>query len=66
MNLRRTVELIPKDILSIADAKRGDIGNTSEMYAKSVYEHFRFDAVTLHPYMGKDSLQPFLKLLQIR
>lgn len=58
--LERTVELIPEDILSIADAKRGDIGNTSEMYAKSVYEHFCFDAVTLHPYMGKDSLQPFL------
>jgi orotidine-5'-phosphate decarboxylase len=58
--LERTVELIPQDILSIADAKRGDIGNTSDMYAKSVYEHFNFDAVTLHPYMGKDSLQPFL------
>lgn len=58
--LEKTVELIPPDILSIADAKRGDIGNTSEMYAKSVYEHFMFDAVTLHPYMGKDSLQPFL------
>ncbi|MBK7629567.1 MAG: orotidine-5'-phosphate decarboxylase [Ignavibacteriales bacterium] len=59
--LERTVELIPHNILSIADAKRGDIGNTSEMYAKSIYEHFRFDAVTLHPYMGKDSLQPFLE-----
>ena len=58
--LERTIELIPQNILSIADAKRGDIGNTSEMYAKSVYEHFKFDAVTLHPYMGKDSLQPFL------
>lgn len=58
--LERTVELIPECILSIADAKRGDIGNTSEMYAKSVYDHFGFDAVTLHPYMGKDSLQPFL------
>jgi len=58
--LEKTIELIPSDILSIADAKRGDIGNTSEMYAKSVYEHFGFDAVTLHPYMGKDSLQPFL------
>jgi orotidine-5'-phosphate decarboxylase len=58
--LERTVELIPEDISSIADAKRGDIGNTSEMYAKSVYDHFGFDAVTLHPYMGKDSLQPFL------
>ena len=52
---------MPNDILSIADAKRGDIGNTSEMYAKSIYEHFCFDAVTLHPYMGKDSLQPFLE-----
>ncbi len=59
--LERTVELIPEDILSIADAKRGDIGNTSEMYAKSIYEHFCFDAVTLHPYMGKDSLQPFIE-----
>lgn len=58
--LERTVKLIPSEILSIADAKRGDIGNTSEMYAKSIYEHFGFDAVTLHPYMGKDSLQPFL------
>lgn len=58
--LEKTVELIPGNILSIADAKRGDIGNTSEMYARSVFEHFRFDAVTLNPYMGKDSLQPFL------
>lgn len=58
--LERTAELIPDNILSIADAKRGDIGNTSEMYARSVYEHFKFDSVTLNPYMGKDSLQPFL------
>jgi orotidine-5'-phosphate decarboxylase len=58
--LERTIELIPQNILSIADAKRGDIGNTSELYAKSIFEHFNFDAVTLHPYMGKDSLQPFL------
>ncbi len=58
--LEKTVDLIPQNILSIADAKRGDIGNTSKMYAKSIYEHFKFDAVTLHPYMGKDSLQPFL------
>ncbi len=59
--LEKTVELIPQDILSIADAKRGDIGNTSEMYAESVYNHFKFDSVTLNPYMGKDSLDPFLK-----
>lgn len=58
--LEKTVELIPTDVLSIADAKRGDIGNTSQMYARSVYEHYGFDAVTLNPYMGRDSLQPFL------
>lgn len=59
-NLIRTIELIPKDVLLIADAKRGDIGNTSLMYAESVFNHFKFDAVTLHPYMGHDSLEPFL------
>jgi orotidine-5'-phosphate decarboxylase len=59
-DLEKTIELIPKDILSIADAKRGDIGNTSQMYATSIYDHYAFDSVTLHPYMGKDSLEPFL------
>lgn len=44
----------------IADAKRGDIGNTAEMYARSFYESLPIDAVTLAPYMGKDSIQPFL------
>jgi len=44
----------------IADAKRGDIGNTAEMYARSFYESLPIDAVTLAPYMGKDSVQPFL------
>lgn len=58
--IKKTLELIPDDILTIADAKRGDIGNTSEMYAKSVFEHFGFDSITLHPYMGEDSIQPFL------
>lgn len=48
------------EILLIGDAKRGDIGNTAKMYAKSVFEHFRFDAVTLSPYMGSDSVLPFL------
>ncbi len=46
--------------MTSADAKRGDIGNTSEMYAKSVFEYFGFDSITLNPYMGRDSLQPFL------
>ena len=58
--LEKTLEVIPADILTIGDAKRGDIGNTSRMYAKSIFEHFSFDAVTLHPYMGYDSINPFL------
>lgn len=58
-SLLRTVNEIPKDILIIGDAKRGDIGNTSDMYAKALFDHFGFDASTLHPLMGEDSLQPF-------
>ena len=48
------------DIMVIADAKRGDIGNTSKMYAKTFFETFDFDAVTVAPYMGEDSVTPFL------
>jgi orotidine-5'-phosphate decarboxylase len=48
------------DILVIADAKRGDIGNTSKMYAKAFFENMSFDAVTVAPYMGEDSVTPFL------
>jgi orotidine-5'-phosphate decarboxylase len=59
--ISKTLEFIPDDILTIADAKRGDIGNTSEMYAKAIFNEFKFDSVTLHPYMGLDSLQPFLQ-----
>jgi len=59
-NLYKTLELIPKEVLTIGDAKRGDIGNTSQMYAESIYDHFNFDSITLHPYMGFDSLSPFL------
>lgn len=59
--IQKTLDEIPDDILVIADAKRGDIGNTSEMYAKSVYEHFNFDSITLNPYMGFDSLEPFFR-----
>ncbi len=58
--LARTLELIPDDILVVGDAKRGDIGNTSKMYARSLFDHFKLDASTLSPYMGKDSLSPFL------
>ncbi len=64
ISLQKTVEHIrktTKDILIIADAKRGDIGNTSAMYAKTFFETFDFDAVTLAPYMGLDTVSPFLK-----
>ena len=48
------------DQFIIADAKRGDIGNTSEMYARSFFDHIKVDAVTVAPYMGEDSVKPFL------
>lgn len=48
------------DLFTIADAKRGDIGNTSSMYAKAFFEDLGFDSVTVAPYMGKDSVEPFL------
>jgi len=58
--MQKTVAYIPKDILTIADAKRGDIGNTSTQYAKAFFEAFSFDAITVAPYMGADSVKPFL------
>lgn len=58
--LGATLELIPKDCLSIADAKRGDIGNTAAMYAKTFFQTYLFDAITIAPYMGEDSVKPFL------
>jgi len=60
-SLKKTIEYIPKNIFKIADAKRGDIGNTSSMYAKTFFETFNFDAVTLSPYMGYDSIKPYLQ-----
>jgi orotidine-5'-phosphate decarboxylase len=60
-SLEKTLAYIPKDCFTIADAKRGDIGNTSGMYAKAFFETLNFDAVTVAPYMGHDSLQPFLE-----
>jgi orotidine-5'-phosphate decarboxylase len=59
--LAKTLEYIPKEIFTIADAKRGDIGNTSTMYAKALFETLDFDAVTVAPYMGSDSVIPFLQ-----
>lgn len=58
--LQRTVEYIPSGIFTIADAKRGDIGNTATQYAKTFFDTYNFDAVTVAPYMGKDSVAPFL------
>jgi orotidine-5'-phosphate decarboxylase len=58
--LKKTFEYIPEDIFTIADAKRGDIGNTSKAYAKSCFEYFGADSITVSPYMGQDSVQPFL------
>lgn len=59
--MQKTLEYIGSDHLVIADAKRGDIGNTSEQYARAFFETFPFDAITVAPYMGSDSVQPFLK-----
>jgi orotidine-5'-phosphate decarboxylase len=58
-SLRKTIEYIPKDCFIIADAKRGDIGNTSTYYAKTFFEYLNCDAVTVAPYMGEDSVTPF-------
>lgn len=63
-SLEKTVDYIKSkypEIFLIADAKRGDIGNTSKMYAKAFFEKMRFDAVTVAPYMGEDSVTPFLE-----
>jgi orotidine-5'-phosphate decarboxylase len=58
--MEETLAYIPSEIFTIADAKRGDIGNTSAQYAKAFFETIPFDAITVAPYMGKDSLLPFL------
>lgn len=60
-SLEKTMDYIPKDIFTIADAKRGDIGNTSSLYARAYFEQMAFDAITVAPYMGSDSVQPFLE-----
>ncbi|OFY89417.1 MAG: orotidine 5'-phosphate decarboxylase [Bacteroidetes bacterium RIFCSPLOWO2_12_FULL_31_6] len=60
-SLKKTVDYIPKNIFTIADAKRGDIGNTSKMYAKAFFEKLNFDSITVAPYMGEDSVTPFLE-----
>ncbi|GGG55482.1 orotidine-5'-phosphate decarboxylase [Bizionia arctica] len=62
-SLEKTIKYLNEkhpEIFTIADAKRGDIGNTSSMYAKAFFEDLGFDSVTVAPYMGKDSIEPFL------
>ncbi len=60
-SLQKTIEYIPEDFFIIADAKRGDILNTSKMYAEAFYDNYNFDAVTLSPYMGGDCIKPFFR-----
>jgi orotidine-5'-phosphate decarboxylase len=59
-NLEETFKMIPDNCFKIADAKRADVGNTSAMYAKAIYDNLGADAVTISPYMGFDSVEPFL------
>lgn len=63
LSLKKTIDYINEnypEVFTIADAKRGDIGNTSSMYAKAFFEDLNFDSITVAPYMGKDSVEPFL------
>src|SRR5690554_5333759 len=60
-SLQKTLDYIPKDIFIIVDVKRGDIGNTSKLYAKAFFEQMNFDSITVAPYMGEDSVTPFLE-----
>lgn len=59
-SLKKTLDYIPDELFTIADGKRGDIGNTSNYYAKTFFEYFNFDSLTIAPYMGEDSVTPFL------
>jgi len=59
--LKRTVDYMSEDIPVIVDAKRGDIGNTAKAYARALFEHFGFDATTVNPYLGFDSIEPFIE-----
>lgn len=60
VSLEKTLQVIPDNIFTIADAKRGDIGNTAELYARAFFDTMQFDSVTVAPYMGADSVKPFL------
>ena len=60
-SLKKTLDYIPKDIPIILDAKRGSVGHTAELYAKSIFEYWNADSVTLNIFTGKDGVDPFLK-----
>ena len=60
-SLKKTLDYIPSNVFTIADAKRGDIGNTSTYYAKTYFDYLNCDSVTVAPYMGEDSVTPFLE-----
>ncbi len=59
--LRESIKYIPEDIVVIADAKRGDIGNTAKAYAQAIFENLSCDATTVNPYLGFDSVAPFIE-----
>jgi orotidine-5'-phosphate decarboxylase len=59
--IKETLSLIPQNVITIGDGKRGDIGNTAEQYAHSLYDDLGFDAATVNPYMGYDSVEPFIR-----
>lgn len=59
--LQKTMEYIPKDVFVILDGKRNDIGNSARKYAEALFESFNADAVTVNPYLGRDSIMPFLE-----
>ncbi|MFC1918554.1 orotidine-5'-phosphate decarboxylase [Chloroflexota bacterium] len=59
--LKRTADYLPEHIPAIADAKRGDIGNTAKAYAEAIFSYFNFDATTVNPYLGFDSVEPFIQ-----
>ena len=59
--LKRTIKCIPNDVPAIGDAKRGDIGNTAKAYATAIFDILNFDATTVNPYLGFDSIEPFIQ-----
>lgn len=62
--LQKTVEQIPKDLITIADGKRGDIGNTAEKQANAIFNSLKFNSATINPYMGYDAIEPFIRTPQ--